>query len=726
MKLNNQYSTIVALSGCLFSFNVFAFDDTSTNQTLIVTAELEDSNVLELANSVSVIDAEIIQARNSQHLSDVLNLAPNVNFATGASRGRFIQIRGIGERSEFKEPVNYSVGVVLDGIDLTGISTAATTLDIQQIEILRGPQGTLYGANGLAGLINLVSNSPTDVFYSKLSASVESFGGRELSGVVSGPLSENSGYRFALKQNLSDGFMQNDFLNRDDTNNIDEFSLRGKIVSELNEVLELTTSVFIADIDNGYDAFSLDSNRNTLSDQPGFDRQKTKAIAIDLDWDINNSVWLESVLSYADSDLDYAYDEDWSHTGICDGTPCDSELAGFDWWYSSFDHYQRDNDNLSLDVKLHSKDTKSTQLTSSWVAGFYFRDQRVDLTRQYTYQAEDFTSRLDSKNMALFGQLETPLADQLTLVSGLRFERRSTNYFDNEGATFSPDENLWGGKLSIEYQYAPAKMIYGLVSRGYKNGGFNTDGSIAAENRIYDTEFMWNYEAGIKGLWLDDRLTLQAAVFYQDRKDIQTKQSIVRSIDSGLQIQENGECPCSFTDLINNAASGSSVGLEIETRLQATDNLQLYSTVGLLNAEFDKYLSYTHVDADLEAVPPVPVDMSGRDVAHAPNYQLLIGGIYYFNDYFSFNPELESKRDFYFSDRHNVNSDSYQLVNLRLVYQQTDWRVSLYVDNVFDKDIQTRGFGSFGNDPRNFYARGEYFQFAAPRVVGLSFSHEFE
>lgn len=725
MKLNNQYISIAALSGCLFSFNSYASDDMSVNETLIVTAELEDSNVLELANSVSVIDAETIQSRNAQQLSDLLNIAPNVNFATGASRGRFIQIRGIGERSEFKEPVNYSVGVVLDGIDLTGISTAATTLDIQQIEILRGPQGTLYGANGLAGLINLVSNSPTENYYSKLSASLESFGGREISAVVSGPISNTSGYRFAFKKNLSDGYMENDFLNRDDTNKLDELSARGKIVSQLNNELKLTTSLFFADINNGYDAFSLDSNRHTLSDQPGFDRQKTRAIAFDLDSEINDFYWIESVLSYANSDLGYAYDEDWSHTGICNGTACDSELAGFDWWYSSFDQYQRNNDNISLDVKLHSKANNDTQ-SSSWVTGFYFRDQQIDLIRQYTFQESDFTSQLDSKNIALYGQMEIPFSNQLTLVSGLRFERRSTDYFDNDGASFSPTENLWGGKLSVEYQYAPSKMIYGLISRGYKNGGFNTDADIAVENRVYDTEFMWNYEAGIKGLWLDDRLTLQASVFYQDREDIQTKQSIVRSLDSGLLVQENGLCPCSFTDLVNNAATGSSFGLEIESQLQASDNLDLYATLGFLDAEFKDFISYTHVDADLDSIPPVPVDLNGRDVAHAPNYQLLLGGSYYFSDYLSFNPEIELKDSFYFSDRHDIKSNSYQLLNLRLVYQQPNWRISLYVNNAFDKDIQTRGFGSFGNDPRNFYARGEYFQFAAPRVVGLSFSHEFE
>ena len=197
---------MAALTSCLLSPHA-VFAETSTEaqaeaqaerNVLVVTAELEDKNVLELPSSITVIDSETIEQNNAHHFSDILNLAPNVNYATGASRGRFVQIRGIGERSEFSAPVNYSVGVVVDGIDLTGIATAATTLDVQQIEILRGPQGTLYGANGLAGLINIVSNAPTDALYSKLSVGFEEFGGRSLSAVVSDSISSKTGYRFAL------------------------------------------------------------------------------------------------------------------------------------------------------------------------------------------------------------------------------------------------------------------------------------------------------------------------------------------------------------------------------------------------------------------------------------------------------------------------------------------------------------------------------------------------
>jgi len=190
--MNTRFTIYLMIAALGLSVNGHAAEPLTE---IIVTAELLESNALELPNSVTVIDNAAIQQRSAQHLEDLLGLAPNVNFTTGASRGRFIQIRGIGERSEFQAPIINSVGLIVDGVDLTGIATAASTLDVQQVEVLRGPQGTLYGANALAGLINIVSNKPSNEFYGRVSAGFEDFGGRELSGVISGPTSEHSGYR---------------------------------------------------------------------------------------------------------------------------------------------------------------------------------------------------------------------------------------------------------------------------------------------------------------------------------------------------------------------------------------------------------------------------------------------------------------------------------------------------------------------------------------------------
>ena len=129
---------------------------------IVVTAEFRPVTLQNQTSSVSVVSALDIQERAAQHLEEVLNLAPNVNYSSGSSRARFYQIRGIGERSQFQEPLNASVGFIIDDIDMSGLGSAGTLFDVDQVEVLRGPQGTLHGANALAGLINTRSAHPQE------------------------------------------------------------------------------------------------------------------------------------------------------------------------------------------------------------------------------------------------------------------------------------------------------------------------------------------------------------------------------------------------------------------------------------------------------------------------------------------------------------------------------------------------------------------------------------
>lgn len=713
---------ITSLSGILLSSAAvadtqkpFANKETPLEE-LVVTAELLENNILELPNSVSLIDQDAIAARSARHLEDLLNLAPNVNFASGASRGRFIQVRGIGERSEFQEPIINSVGVIVDGIDFTGIATAATTLDVQQVEVLRGPQGTLFGANALAGLINVVSYRPSDTRYAKLDVAVEDYGGQQLGAVLSGPATERSAYRVALSHFHSDGFTENVFLDRDDTNSIEETAARLRWVSEVNDRLELDATILLADIDNGYDAFSLDNTRQTYSDNPGRDRQKTRAGALHARYQLKDQLQFVASLSTADSELEYSYDEDWSHPGICNHTACDSALFGFDWFYASTDNYQRDNQNTSFDVKLVSTQPGAV----SWVGGIYHREQDIDLLRRYTFNDGDFQSALSTSNTALYGQVDVALAEQWSLSTGLRFETRDLEYLDNSNAAAQVDENLWGARLALEYRATNGTFYYGLISRGYKPGGFNLDGSISFEQREFDSETMLNYELGIKGLWFNDALQLQASVFYQDRDGIQSKQSIVRSIATG---ETGANCPCSFTDFTDNAASGSNRGFEVEFNWLASASLTLFGSLGILDTQFNQLLSFEHVNADRDN--GIAFDLNGREQAHAPGYQWFVGAHYDLNEQLRITASLEAKDDFFFSDRHEERSDAYELLNFEIAYRVDNWQVALYGKNLTDKLVKTRGFGSFGNDPRKFYETEAYNQFAAPRVLGVKASIEF-
>jgi outer membrane receptor protein involved in Fe transport len=148
-------------------------------------------------------------------VEDVLNLAPNVNISSGASRGQYFQIRGIGERSQFAAPLNPSVGLVIDGIDFSRTGGAATLFDIERVEVLRGPQGTLYGTNGLAGTINLRSKQASKELDMHFESTLATYNTRAVGVAVGGPLVEDSLLgRIAVHTHQSDGYMDNDFLGR--------------------------------------------------------------------------------------------------------------------------------------------------------------------------------------------------------------------------------------------------------------------------------------------------------------------------------------------------------------------------------------------------------------------------------------------------------------------------------------------------------------------------------
>jgi outer membrane receptor protein involved in Fe transport len=676
-------------------------------EEVVVTAELRSAPLLNQIGSVSVVTAQDIREREAQHLEGILNLAPNVNFAGGSSRARFFQVRGIGERSQFQEPLTPSIGLVIDGIDFSGLGGAGTLFDVDQVEILRGPQGTLHGANALAGLINIRSGQPQAEPGLRVEGSVGDYDSWSAGIMATGPLvADTLLYRWAINSYQSDGFISNDYLGRDDTNNQDETTLRGKLRWLAGERDTVDLTALYLDIDNGYDAFSLDNTRHTLSDEPGQDKQQSTALGIEWQREQGSYV-LDLALTAAATNTRYGFDEDWSYVGIAPG-----------WEYSSTDLYKRDRDSYSATARvLSTEQTRLFSQSTHWVAGIYYLGDREQLDRQYTYLENDFRSDYDTDTVALFGQLDSALTDRLSLVSGLRVERRYTDYSDNNGVSSEPDKDLWGGRLALEYQLDEARMLYAEISRGYRANGVNatilasmetTDDPAEIEQlaglQSFDAEYLVNYELGLKGRFWQDTLRARLAVFYMDRSDQQVKGSLTIERDDGST---------AFIDYTNNAAEGKNYGVELELDWLATDSILLYANIGLLEAEFDQY-----IDA-------AGNDLAGREQAQAPNYQYAIGGRVELGAGFYLRADLEGRDSYYFSDRHDVKSPSYDLLNMRLGYATGNWSVALWGRNLADKDYYVRGFGTFGNDPRKEYQVEPYFQYGEPRMVGASASYAF-
>ena len=660
-------------------------------EEIIVTADFRQSAVEDIAASISVIDPDTMSKKNAQHLEDILLNAPNVNLASGASRARFIQIRGIGERGQFSEPLNSSVGLMIDGVDFSGIGTAGMLYDMEQVEILMGPQGTRYGSNALAGLINLKSRAPESEFGYGVQLQAANAEERGIAGYLTGPATDDLFYRVSLQQLESDGFGENRYLGRP-TNAREETTLRGKFRWLISDTEQLDFTTAMIDLDNGYDAFSLDNIRDTLSDEPGFDRQDSKLASLNFSTSRFNPFTLEVMGGFATSDIAYGYDEDWVYTGF------------HPFEYSSTDQYFRNRETSSGEVRLvSSEDGALFGGRTSWVAGFYSLHQDVDLARDYTFLADVFSSRFIIGRVAAYADTSTALSDSLSLELGVRTERFSAEYSDSSGLDFSPDDDLFGGKIGLNYRLANDNLLYASISRGYKSGGFNTDGSLDTDLREFDAETLWNYEAGFKGLLLDDSLQLQAALFYMDRDDVQISSSTVRVRDDGSS---------EFIDFIGNAAAGSNSGIELSGQWLASESLTLYGSLGLLDAKYEDFINSAGDNLD------------GRQQAHAPDYQYTIGMDIMFSTALGLDINLQGRDAFYFSDSHSIRSNSYALLNASLRYQRGNLNATLWGRNLGDKDYYVRGF-YFGNDPRDNYTAKGYTQLGEPVRYGLTVNLDF-
>ena len=201
----------------------------STIEEIIVTADLKEQSEIKIASSIFIVSEEAIATRGAMHLEEVLNAIPNLNFASGSNRPRFFQIRGVGERSQFGSPVNASVGFLVDDIDFSGAGTIASMLDVKQIEVLRGPQGTRYGASALGGLIKVKTKDPSSKQELELKITHGQYATQNFDLIINTPVSAQLLLRAAFSDHESDGYMYNQFLDRNDANGRNESTSRIKM-----------------------------------------------------------------------------------------------------------------------------------------------------------------------------------------------------------------------------------------------------------------------------------------------------------------------------------------------------------------------------------------------------------------------------------------------------------------------------------------------------------------
>ena len=696
-----MYKTLFTLSLLASSVAAYAQQTNVSNtsdstpsdiERVIVSGDFRQTTLDQLSASATILDQERLRSRQPSHIDSVLNSIPNVNFAAGASRGRFVQIRGIGERSQFAEPINPSVSFIVDEFDFSGLAAAGLIFDTKQLEVYRGPQATLYGTGALAGAVKLSSNDVGSDAPDYVEARIGNKESYRIEGATGDDINTDWGYRVALVHNRSDGFVENTFLNRSDTANIDETALRFAVEGSVDERTTLALTYRWYDIDNGYDAFSLDNDNKTLSDEPGFDEHQTHAVSAR---STTNTAAGDFILiaTHASHNIAYGYDEDWTFTGF------------HPWGYTSFDAYYRDVETQTGEMRFVSSDSAALfDGMTDWTIGVFYKSTEEKLLRQYTYLDSDFASEYTPTTTAIYAQTESRLNENLVLVAGLRVENYDFDYADNNQLTRAFDTTMVGGKVALQYTQGD-HFYYGSISRGYKGAGFNPDSRVNDNQRFFDEEYNWNYEVGVKGPLLTPDLIARAAIFYMDRKDTQVSDFDVITRDDGT---------AGFVDIIDNADLGTNKGAELELSWIASDAWQLDASVGYLSATFE---GYTLADG---------TEVSEQRQAQSPKWTANLYSEYALTDNMLWRVDVDYKSEYRFSDGHDVTSPSTTLVNSEIVVLHGDWQTSLWVLNAFDREYYTRGFGGFSNDPRDEYAFDEpYYQIGNGRQFGVTVKYAF-
>lgn len=696
-----MYKTLFTLSLLASSVAAYAQQTNVSNtsdstpsdiERVIVSGDFRQTTLDQLSASATILDQERLRSRQPSHIDSVLNSIPNVNFAAGASRGRFVQIRGIGERSQFAEPINPSVSFIVDEFDFSGLAAAGLIFDTKQLEVYRGPQATLYGTGALAGAVKLSSNDVGSDAPDYVEARIGNKESYRIEGATGDDINTDWGYRVALVHNRSDGFVENTFLNRSDTAKIDETALRFAVEGSVDERTTLALTYRWYDIDNGYDAFSLDNDNKTLSDEPGFDEHQTHAVSAR---STTNTAAGDFILiaTHASHNIAYGYDEDWTFTGF------------HPWGYTSFDAYYRDVETQTGEMRFVSSDSAALfDGMTDWTIGVFYKSTEEKLLRQYTYLDSDFASEYTPTTTAIYAQTESRLNENLVLVAGLRVENYDFDYADNNQLTRAFDTTMVGGKVALQYTQGD-HFYYGSISRGYKGAGFNPDSRVNDNQRFFDEEYNWNYEVGVKGPLLTPDLIARAAIFYMDRKDTQVSDFDVITRDDGT---------AGFVDIIDNADLGTNKGAELELSWIASEAWQLDASVGYLSATFE---GYTLADG---------TEVSEQRQAQSPKWTANLYSEYALTDNMLWRVDVDYKSEYRFSDGHDVTSPSTTLVNSEIVVLHGDWQTSLWVQNAFDREYYTRGFGGFSNDPRDEYAFDEpYYQIGNGRQFGVTVKYAF-
>jgi iron complex outermembrane receptor protein len=741
----NHLSRAIALSLSLASLGVAAqdapraSDEATTLDEIEVTARRRTESLQDVPVAVSAFGENALRDLQATSIEGLQGAVPNMNIVQGRGSSNSVNvfIRGIGQPDAL-QTFDPGVGMYVDDVYYSRINGALFTLfDVAQVEVLRGPQGTLYGRNSTGGAIKLTTKNPFDDAGGAVEATVGRFGRRDGRVYLSQPFSDSVAFSIAAASTHMDGYVE-DPVTGIDYNGEDTDAIRAKLMFRPSDDLSVTFSVDWTDQDNALTLgrptaplFATDflfggvllmpaptgeynfESRTSFAPDQG-QEMTHKGFAAHIDWDVSERWRFKSISAWRSLETASFIDIDASEFQLGD------VFVGIDQnQFSQEFQFQYDNgDNLQAVFGVYYLREEVPSYQEAYADDFLLY-AGVPLTFLRTIEDD-----LQNTSVAAFAHVNWEFAPSWTLAAGLRWSRdekdywRTTSTYSNLALLaadpqleFSIDDSwsAWTPSLSLQKAFSDQTMAYFSANRGYKAGGFNGRANSATEISTFDPEFVWTYELGLKMQSADGRLRGNIAAFRSDYEDFQARVS---------EVQNPGAPIPTFAFPVLNAAELRITGIEFEGSAVLGESTILSAQLGWMDAEYKRFddprVVVDPTLAGLHQHVPFSPDFTARialqhGIDFANGSRLTVGG----------DASHRSAVSLSVDNRPNLRQPAYTLFGLWGAWSSPEqrWEVRGGVRNLSDEVYMTEGqeFSSIGNIqtayygmPRNWYLSVRY------------------
>lgn len=696
------FLSLLLASPSLAAENPAASDDVYQLPTVTVTADKRATDVQKTPSSITVMSRTKLEDANIDTIEKVLQRIPNMNYTPNFGGVNLMSMRGIitSPGTSTSPIVMYLDGVPVD----TYFNLDAPLMDIERIEILRGPQSAIYGKNAMGGVINVISRKPTNEWHGTLQADYGSFNTQRYAAAISGPLIEDKLYLALSGSHYStDGYMNHDDTWYGNQERTERF--KGMLRFTPTEDIDISFHLNYTARRDGFSSL-------IIGDEPTLDSAANKDdylhsdiwnMALHMSFDFE-PVTFESITTYRTENLDYALDMQYAYQKQYDNLYFG--LADLDHAYSGRSNTRKE---FTQEFRLRSPDDKKDGI--KWLLGVFGGYTDMDIREVYSdtfgtamgYPLSMWSNQPSheyTQDYAAFGEITIPLLDKLNVTLGLRaqqtYKKINVDYIAESEMMGTPtvanasfhESDSWFEllpKFNISYQLTDDIMLYGGVNRSFIPGGFNNVTTTGNE-MTYDAQTAWNYEIGAKTEWFDKRFLLNLALFHSAVQDLQ-----VMKLDLGTG-----------SYLSDNAGSARIYGVEVDAMARLLPGLDAEFSFGYLWTRLD---DYTHMGNDY----------SGNKIPYTPDYTASFALQYRHEKGFFARGEVLHYGQLYWSEENDYKRDPVTLLNARVGYEFDPFAVYVYGNNLTDAKYLNYYTGSATN----------YGMMARPREIGVQLKYTF-